>query len=199
MKIIEINVDPAIVDIEIPELESFDFQTFFNNTPSRTDYGNLIVYDGRVTIPYTAPKFDKLCKLLDNPIKEITRQLMAMDTIRYPLFMHKNFDQWWDKEVKSRGRIGVLPTIDKVGWSMPWHIDNRFIVISGTINVQDNETQTYFSKQNYHWEGFDNCEIIHKGQNFQFKGTAWINTEHTWHCVPKIEKERKTILFNVFL
>jgi hypothetical protein len=99
----------------------------------------------------------------------------------------------------SRNRIGILPTIDKVGWSMPWHLDNRFVAVSGTINIQDNTTQTYFAKQNYHWDGFDDCEIIHKGQCSKFNGTAWINTEHTWHSVPRIETERKTVLFNVFL
>jgi hypothetical protein len=199
MIITEMYPDPAIIDIELPELELFDFETLFNVVPIRKNYGNLVVNDGRVTIPSSAPSFNKLCNLLESPIKEMTRKLMSMDTIRYPLFRNKNFDDWWDKEVTLRGRVAISPTIDKVGWSMPWHLDNRFIILSGIINVQENTTQTYFAKQNYHWNGFEDCEIIHKGQSSKFKGTAWINTEHTWHSVPQIETERKTILFNVFL
>ena len=43
MKLTEVSNNPAIVDIEIPELESFDFDSYFNLAASRSDYGNLIV------------------------------------------------------------------------------------------------------------------------------------------------------------
>jgi len=203
LKIDKINNDPAIVNFEIPELSTFDFESFFNNDASRSDYGNLIVYDGRVTIPHTAPNFSDICALLSTPIYEITKTLHEMDRIRYPLFSYSSFDDFFSKSVIQRSKIGILPTIDKPGFSQPWHLDNRFVMVSGSINIQDNTTQTRFAKQNFHWDNggtdFQHCELIHAGQSKKFTGTAWINTEHTWHCVPKVVDERRTILFNVFL
>jgi len=204
MKLTEVNADPAIVDIEIPELESFDFDSYFNLTASRSDYGNLVVAQGRETITHDHHLHTKLFDILSEPIFNIAKNLHSIDKIRYPLFRYKTFEEFYKKDILQRGRVGMLGTIDHKGWSQPWHLDNRFIMISGSINIQDNETSTYFAKENYHWvnggTSFDHCKLIYKGRNTKFSGTAWINTEHTWHSVPRItEDQRKTILFNVFL
>lgn len=204
MKLTEVNADPAIVDIEIPELESFDFDSYFNLTASRSDYGNLVVAQGRETITHDHHLHTKLFDILSEPIFNIAKNLHSIDKIRYPLFRYKTFEEFYKKDILQRGRVGMLGTIDHKGWSQPWHLDNRFIMISGSINIQDNETSTYFAKENYHWvnggTSFDHCKIIYKGRKTKFTGTAWINTEHTWHSVPRItEDQRKTILFNVFL
>ena len=137
-------------------------------------------------------------------IYQITKKLWEMDKTRYPLFRFSDFEDFYKKNILSRQLIGILGTIDHKEWSQPWHLDNRFIMISGSINIQDNETSTYFSKENYHWlnggTSFDHCKLIYQGRKTKFSGTAWINTEHTWHSVPRItEDQRKTILFNVFL
>ena len=204
MKLTEANADPAIIDIEIPELESFDFDSYFNLTASRSDYGNLVVAQGRETITHDHHLHTKLFDILSEPIFNIAKNLHSIDKIRYPLFRYKTFEEFYKKDILQRGRVGMLGTIDHKGWSQPWHLDNRFIMISGSINIQDNETSTYFAKENYHWvnggTSFDHCKLIYKGRNTKFSGTAWINTEHTWHSVPRItEDQRKTILFNVFL
>ena len=204
MKLTEVSNDPAIVDIEIPELESFDFDSYFNLSAKRGDYGNLGVEQGRETIRYDHPLHTELYNIMANPIFNITKNLLSMDTQRYPLHRYKSFEEFYKTEIIKRDKIGISGTIDHKEWSQPWHLDNRFIMISGSINIQDNETSTYFSKENYHWlnggTSFDHCEIIYKGRSTKFSGTAWINTEHTWHSVPRItEDQRKTILFNVFL
>jgi hypothetical protein len=204
MKLTEISADPAIVDIDIPELESFDLDSYFKLSAKRSDYGNLVVATGRETITHNHPLHSKLVKFMAEPIFEITKTLLSIDKIRYPLFRYKNFEEFYEKDILQRRRIGILGTIDYKEWNQPWHLDNRFIMLSGSINVQDNETSTYFAKQNFHWPNggtsFDHCDLIYKGRKTKFSGTAWINTEHTWHCVPRItEDQRKTILFNVFL
>ena len=204
MKLTEVSKDPAIIDIEIPELESFDVDSYFKLSSKRSDYGNLVVAQGRVSITHNHPLHSKLVKFMAEPIFEITKMLLAMDKIRYPLFRYKSFEEFYEKNILQRDRVGILGTIDHKEWNQPWHLDNRFIMLSGSINIQDNETSTYFAKQNFHWPNggtsFDHCDLIYQGRKTKFTGTAWINTEHTWHCVPRItEDQRKTILFNVFL
>jgi hypothetical protein len=83
---------------------------------------------------------------------------------------------------------------------MPWHLDNRFIAASGIINVIDNTVSTCFSKIEDTWQGPNNystSNIFHRGRTKQFEGTAWLNTEHTWHLLPEVTDVRKVILFNV--
>ena len=204
MKLTEVSNNPAIVDIEIPELESFDFDSYFNLAASRSDYGNLIVAQGRETITHKHSLHTKLFEVLADPIYQITKKLWEMDKTRYPLFKFSDFEDFYKKNILDRQLVGLLGTIDHKEWSQPWHLDNRFIMISGSINIQDNITSTYFAKENYHWLNggttFDHCNLIYQGRKTKFSGTAWINTEHTWHSVPRIiEDQRKTLLFNVFL
>lgn len=204
MKLTEVSKDPAILDIEIPELASFDFDSYFNLSAKRSDYGNLVVEQGRETITQDHILHTELCKIMAEPIFNISKTLHSIDTMRYPLFRHKSFEEFYKKDILRRGRIGILGTIDHKDWNQPWHLDNRFIMLSCSINVQDNETSTYFAKENFHWPNggtsFDDCNLIYQGRKTKFTGTAWINTEHTWHCVPRItEDQRKTLLFNVFL
>lgn len=200
----EVCDNPAIVDIEIPELETFDFDSYFKLSANRTDYGVLVVEQGRETITHNHPMHTELVRVMADPIFKITELLHKIDKVRYPLFRYKSFEEFYDKDVLQRGRVGILGTIDHKEWNQPWHLDNRFIMISGSINIQDNETSTYFAKENFHWPNggtnFDHCDLIYKGRKNKFTGTAWINTEHTWHCVPRVtEHQRKTILFNVFI
>ena len=204
MKLTEVSKDPAIIDIEIPELQSFDFDSYFNLSAKRSDYGNLVVAQGRETITHDHALHTELFKIMAEPIFNISKNLHSIDSIRYPLFRYKSFEEFYKKDILQRGQIGILGTIDYKEWNQPWHLDNRFIMISGSINIQDNETSTYFAKENFHWSNggtsFDHCDLIYQGRKTKFTGTAWINTEHTWHCVPRItEDQRKTILFNVFL
>jgi hypothetical protein len=204
MKLTEVSNDPAIVDIDIPELESFDFDSYFKLTAKRGDYGNLGVELGRETIRYNHPLHTELYRVMADPIFNITKNLLSMDTQRYPLFRNKTFEEFYEKEILQTENIGISGTVDHKEWNQPWHLDNRFIMISGSINIQDNETSTYFAKENSHWPGggtsFNHCNLIYQGRKTKFTGTAWLNTEHTWHCVPRVtEDQRKTILFNVFL
>jgi hypothetical protein len=196
MKFTKANDDPAIVDVYFDELESFDLSSVFSHKEAyRLNYGDLVVYEGRKTIPNDSEAYGKMREIVYPSIMEITKTLLSMDPVRYP-----------KPQVPSllkNCRVGILVTIDEAGFSQPWHLDNRFIVASGMINATDNITSTHFSRENFHWENggmdFSDCEIIHRAQNKKLTGTAWLNTESTWHCVPKvIEKERSILLYNVF-
>lgn len=195
MKIYEVNNDPAIIDFEIPELSDIDFDEVFSRPSERLDYGELEVYEGRETINEKNYNRKKIVRKLFPFIQEMAEKVLRMDPIRYQKDQTTNF-------LKSDYRIGILLTKDNVGFSQPWHLDNRFIVLSGVINVKDNKTQTHFSKKNNHWlsggTDFEGCDVFHKGRRRKFEGTCWLNTEITWHCVPKVAETRHIILFNVF-
>jgi hypothetical protein len=81
MKLTEVSKDPAIVDIEIPELESFDFDSYFNLSAKRSDYGNLIVEQGRETITHEHSLHTELCNIMAQPIFNIAKHLHLIDNI----------------------------------------------------------------------------------------------------------------------
>lgn len=208
MNIIEISKDPAIIDVEFPEFERFNTDKLFEAQPGRVDYGNLDVEPQRFTIfprDDTNDEFSLLGKELYDPLKEITRRLIALDPLRYPLFDSPNFDVWYTKRYASKVKIGFSRVIDQPGFNQGWHLDNRFVLLSGIINMQDNDTQTTFAKERImRWvpEQVEHDypeKIIHRGQNKKWTGTFWLNTEITWHCVPLVETTRKIILCNLFL
>lgn len=195
MKIEKIIEEPAIVDIYFDELENIDLDPIFNHEPGfRQDYKELVVYDGRKTIPNTSKEYSIVHNIINQPIIEIAKILLSLDKKRYPDFQIESLFQ--------NCRLGILVTVDEPGFSQPWHLDNRFIVLSGVINAMDNTTQTHFATQNYHWVSngtdFSTCDIIHKGQTKKYYGTAWLNTEITWHSVPLVTSQRKILLYNLF-
>ena len=95
MKLTEVNADPAIIDIEIPELELFDFNSYFNLAASPLDYGNLVVAQGRETITRNHSLHTELYHVMADPIHQITKKLWEMDKIRYPLFRFSDFDDFF--------------------------------------------------------------------------------------------------------
>lgn len=208
MNIIEISKDPAILDVEFPELERFDTDKLFAATPGRVDYGNLDVEPQRFTIfprDDVNDEFSKLSKELYDPLRIITKRLIDLDPLRYPLFDSPNFDVWYTKRYASKTKVAFSRVIDQPGFNQGWHLDNRFVLLSGIINMQDNETQTAFSRERImRWmpeqvEHEFPEKIIHRGRNKKWTGTFWLNTELTWHCVPLVPSTRKIILCNLFL
>jgi len=191
MKIINKIKEPAIIDLYYDELEGIDLEEIFlDNNFLVQEYGDLDVDKRRFQTLPESKSFKELKAILNPSIIEITKILLDMDKKRYPNFQLHSF--------YHNCRIDLFPTVDHPGFYQNWHLDNRFIVISGSINVIDNETRTHFSTDLHHHLEMQDHKIIHKGQNMKNYGTAWLNTELTWHCVPTVTILRKTILFNVF-
>jgi len=208
MNVTNIIDSPAIIDVEFPEFERFDVDRMFEAPAGRVDYGSLDVEPQRFTIfprDDTNDEFSKFSKELYEPLRLITKQLVSLDPLRYPMFDSPNFDIWFTKRYASRTKIAFSRVIDQPGFNQGWHLDNRFVLLSGVINVQDNNTQTHFSHERImRWvpeqvEHEFPEKIIHQGQNKKWTGTFWLNTEITWHCVPLVETTRKIILCNLFL
>jgi len=204
MHIIHENTDPAIIDFEIPSLSEIDFDKIYDRPPIEQTYNALHVNPGRYNIPHDTEEYTKLYNFLNDPLYEIMKKLMSMDNVRWPLMDlgYKNFDDFYARKVKRDQGLYVSVMIYKPGFSMPWHLDNRFAVLNGIININDNETQTCFSTHGMGWDhATENPKadhpIIHRGRKNKFQGTAWTNNELNWHCVPNVPVERKVILFGL--
>lgn len=196
----EVNGSP-IIDVCFEGLERFDIESIFSAPPQRANYGTLHVNPGRHTLMEGSVEFSNIIAKLRNPIYNISERLFQLSKNDYPL-IGKSFRQWWDKTIIPTNRVGIQRVIDSPGFNQPWHLDNRFTIASGIVNMQDNDTSTHFSKRNQYWNNngdtFDHCELVHVGRKEKFTGTFWLNTSDMWHCVPLIKSTRKILLFNLW-
>jgi len=94
MILTEVYNNPAIIDIEIPELGKFDFESYFNLPVKRANYGNLTVEQGRFVINPGWYNYYKLSKIMARPLEQITEKLLSMDLIRYPVDQKRRYKTW---------------------------------------------------------------------------------------------------------
>lgn len=194
--------NPGIIEIEFEPLD----QTIIDNiyTPKNFEqlsFENLVVEGGRTKLTEEARNSESYRKLLSHfssMSREITRSLTEIDKIRWPVFY--DFDDWWNKN-RLDNNLGFMLVEDKVGFSQPYHLDNRFSMWAGVINLADNDTRTIFSDRNHTWEshGHNPEERFYQATGDKFKGTFWLNTENNWHGVPLVHEDRRAIVCNLLL
>ena len=201
----ELN-EPAIIDFEIPSLSKIDFDTIYSSPLIEHNYNTLYVNPGRYSISYGTKEYDEVYESLKEPLYEIMKKLISMDKLRWPILDsgYKDFDDFYEKKAVQDQGIYLSVMTYKPGFSMPWHLDNRFAVLNGIININDNETQTCFSTEPLSWDHVNETpvtghDIYHRGTKNKFQGTAWTNNELCWHSVPNVTVERKVILFGLNL
>jgi hypothetical protein len=199
-----INSYIPIIDVEFNDFSSDMLnETFDENNFHRHDYGNLVVQQGRLSLPTdSVPKsYKDFYKDLQPDLRYISLELFKLDKTRYPIHGIER-DIWFDKKFPFPYFHHCVPTIDKKGFYMSWHLDNRLIVVSGSINIQDNCVSTIFQTNNTNWKDKNyvgnTADLVYIGQTKKYTGTFWLNTELTWHAVPEIIHDRKTLLFNIF-
>lgn len=192
-----VSKEPAILDFYCEELDLVENEIasiFDNSSTIRRDYGNLVVDINRRMVPHETQESNKIKTVIYPTLIEICKILINSDPKRYPI--RTTIEEFCDPK-----KIGFGIYIDGKGFSMPWHLDNRTIVLSGIINLKDNSTKTGFAPSDQWWmdQGRDlkDNKIIHLSQNKKYHGTAWLNTELTWHCVPYVEEERRILMFNL--
>jgi hypothetical protein len=199
-----INSEIPIIDVEFENLpEDIIIKVFDENNFKRNVYGNLSVQTGRFTLSHDIEisDYEYFKNEFSKTLRYISLELFKLDIVRYPIHGIDR-ETWFDKKFSYPYQYLFLPTIDKSGFFMPWHLDNRLIAISGSINIQDNFVSTIFNTNHHYWKdknyiGNQN-DLLYIGRQKKFTGTFWLNTEKTWHAVPEVTKERKTLLFNVF-
>lgn len=190
-----------ILDIEFQNIPNFD-HLFVESNFSRKNYGDLHVEAGRQELSreYYDRQFISFEKEFLLTVDEIAKTLLSLDTINYPI--HTDLNQWYDKKIKSNNNRMSLLTLDSPGFFMSWHLDNRLMIISGIVNLQDNTESTIFQKNNTGWRD-DNFignpnNLVHTAKKEKHTGTFWLNTIDMWHAVPKLTTSRKILLTNVF-
>ena len=195
--------DPAIIEVEfIPLKQKIVDVMYKEENFEQLSFENLVVHSGRLR-PTQDAQGNKYYKILQNhfkdSFKEITKILLDIDPIRFPIFI--DFEVWWNKN-ECYKNDNFMPVLDKKGFSQPYHLDNRFSMWAGSINLSDNDITTVFSKKNY-WldEGHSTEGRYYTASGKQWIGTFWLNTENNWHGVPLIKenKDRRVIICNQML
>lgn len=190
--------DPAIIEVEFEPYLQKDIDLIYNQEYfEELKFENLTVYDGRFCLNKAGQnltEFKNLKKYFLPAFKSITEILLGIDKKRYPIFY--NFNDWWEaNNLKTKDSFNLV--IDKEGFSQPFHLDNRFSMWAGSINLDNNETTTVFSNQHL-WidDGYDPYTQYYKACGTQWKGTFWLNTENNWHGVPLVKKDRRSVICN---
>lgn len=194
------NENHPIIDVDFVNIPDFNY--LYQNNFARKNYGDLHVEGGRRELNFE--NYDDAYRQFQDEfeisIDIITKYLLSLDTISYPIHGDKDF--WYQRRIKDVGGRHAFLTLDDPGFHMSWHTDNRLIVASGIINVNDNEVSTIFQKSNkgeLNKQFVGNKEdLIHIAQKEKNKGTFWLNTNDMWHMVPETPKERRIILVNCF-
>lgn len=194
--------DPGIIEIEFEPIDQTIIDEIY--TPENFEqlsFENLVVEGGRTKLTpkaLSARPYKKLLKHFNPMFKEVTKALTDIDKLRYPVFY--NFNDWWNKNNFDDKRAFMLVE-DKAGFSQPYHLDNRFSMWAGVINLADNDTRTIFSHENHNWihQGHNPEERFFQATGEKFKGTFWLNTENNWHGVPLVKEDRRAIVCNLLL
>jgi hypothetical protein len=196
------NNDPAIIEVEFEPIDQQLIDEIYSPANfEQLTFENLKVESGRKKISNAAlekPAYKKIEKHFRPMFKEITKFLTDMDKTRYPVFY--DFEDWWEKNNFDE-KLAFMLVQDEVGFSQPYHLDNRFSMWAGSINLADNNTRTVFSNSNHTWEslGHNSEERFYQATGEKFKGTFWLNTENNWHAVPLVNENRRAIVCNLLL
>ena len=194
--------DPAIIEIEFEPLHKKLIEYIYRKENfEQQSFENLVVEKGRLSLQVDRVDKEKLKKFREhftNSFKFITKILTEMDVLRLPMFY--DFDDWYStNNLENKQAFGVM--LDTPGFSQPFHLDNRFMMWGGSINLANNETTTVFTTQNNHWvnQGLEPSEYYYKASGKKFTGTFWVNTESNWHGVPLVQTDRRLVVCNQML
>lgn len=194
--------EPSMIEVEFVPIDQHIIDGIYSsNDFEQLSFENLTVENGRKILNEKARETENY-KIIHSHFlsmfKEITKIFVEMDKIRYPVFY--DFEDWWSKN-NFDDKVAFMIVEDKAGFSQPYHLDNRFSMWAGSINLADNDTGTIFSNSNHSWEnlGHDPEERFYKATGQKFKGTFWLNTENNWHAVPYLNKDRRAIVCNLLL
>lgn len=189
--------EPPILQVTAKDMQSVDELNEYINTinfdTSRSlsnTLNNKLAFDGAncryfVNQPGNPSKF--LTDLRQpGVVFNILKMLMDMDTVaRWPMEA---------RALYSYCQVNPSLVVDLPGFQIPWHVDNRKVVMQGIINLKDNEFGTEFRRVND-----DNSELSLTASSRKGQGVFWLNTENSWHHLPVITERRHVLMCNLIL
>lgn len=194
--------NPTIIEVEFEPLNQSVIDSIYkDDTLEQMSFEDLVVEQGRFLVSAKIRESNNFKILEDhfsNAHKQITKYLLNIDKVRWPVFYE--FNTWWNNNNFDK-YTGISVVLDKPGFSQPFHLDNRFSMWAGTLNLDDNETTTIFGTKESNWldKGLDESERYYTSSGKKWTGTFWLNTENNYHGVPLVQKDRKVIIFNMHL
>lgn len=204
LKLIQEN--PAIIEIEFkPISDKFIKRVYNEECFVQQTFEKLKINKGR-TYYKEEINMSNDYKIIKNHFlsayEQITKIFLELDRIRFPVLWELDttndrdyhFSRWYDKAQMSNFR-GFSLVKDHAGFDQGIHLDNRFSMWAGIINLQDNKHGTY----HYKTLGGYNTPHYFIASGKKMTGTFWLNTEETWHGVPPLTEDRKVIVCNQHL
>lgn len=207
-----IQEDPAIIEIDFVPISNKFIKRVYSETDhfEQLSFEKLNIIKGRTYYKENS-SMSKEYKFIKNyflsAYEDITKVFLELDRERYPVLWESdnaddrdiNFSRWYNKSQMLNFR-GLTLCKDHAGFHQGIHLDNRFSMWAGIINLQENKHGTY------HYDNPGSANIGHYQTPHYFvasgkkmTGTFWLNTEKTWHGVPPLSEDRKVIICNQHL
>ena len=194
--------NPGMIEVEFEPIDQNIIDSIYeDDNLEQMSFENLVVESGRFLVSQKIRESENYIKLethFKGLHKTITQQLLDIDKVRWPIFYE--FNTWWNNNNFDK-YTDITVVLDKPGFSQPFHLDNRFAMWAGTINLDDNETTTIFGNAESNWidKGLDKSERYYQASGKKWTGTFWLNTENNWHGVPLVNKDRRILIVNMLL
>jgi len=200
VKLIEVvNTDPAIIEVTYEPFPQKIIDSVYKEKRAfqQLKFDDLVVEDGRNFYSRNEPSRNHglLTGYFLKTFEKITMELLKVDPVRFPIMYLSDeakgeaLSHWYNSNNLKRHQ-SILMSLDKKGFHQGTHLDNRFAMWAGIINLQENKIGTHHYRSEFEKDPY----YIASGE--QFKGTFWLNTEKTWHGVPVLEENRRVLVCN---
>ena len=214
MKIVKPFADQPLwefYDVDIPDIDyskyNFKTQAELSNLNSLSDDN----YNKRMKVQGDSlqgdPVYEKLRQEIIKVLKEIKNQYQgekgeSKDEVsrwdengnRFLLFC---IDAW------NLGNCYADLIIDKKGFFMGNHYDNRNVKANLFLNLKDNEASTEFTITNEltpsNFDEFVPLKKYYKGPGKKGSGYFYFNTNQMWHKIEVTEEERHIAMLGIYV
>lgn len=204
-----VQEDPAIIEVEfVPIADKFLKKVYNEPCFDQLSFDKLKIETGRLyySNPTPSKAFNIVQDYFVSAFKQITLMFLELDPVRYPVLWKNTsasrdelFSNWYDN-TNMKAYTNFMLCLDKAGFHQGIHLDNRFSMWAGIINLKENEFGTY------HYTTAGNFGQDHYGTPHSFvasgkkmTGTFWLNTESTFHGVPHLSQDRRVAVCNQML
>lgn len=188
-------------DIDIPEI---DYDSYYMKTMKQLNADTGIdclqdpIYDKRFKCsPKGDIAYDKLCVNVEDILKKISETEGNNRSVEMDNTVLLISGAW------DLNRADIEVCVDKFGYNMGYHLDNRNVKSNMFINLEDNKSSTeFFIIEEINPANFDNYipkKIEWKGPTEKGSGYFYFNNQRFWHKIDVTDEERKILMVGMYL